>query len=85
MKRVKYACLLQTLHFVQKEDGTEHSAAVQNIQEEVAHYKSELDRSHTKYQISAEKMQPDGSVLLEIRRQYNSYDCGDYIKTSNSR
>ena len=33
-----------------------------------------------KYKILAEETQPDGSVIVKIKRQYNNYDCGDYLK-----
>lgn len=37
MKRVKAACICQTLHFMLKED-VEHARAVEQVREEVAHY-----------------------------------------------
>ena len=48
MKRVKAACICQTLHFLLKED-VEHNYAVKLVREEVAHYKAALDRNQTKY------------------------------------
>ena len=39
MKRVKAACICQTLHFQLKED-VEHNYAVKLVREEVAHYKA---------------------------------------------
>ena len=53
MKRIKEACLLQTIHFQLKED-LEHDAAVQAVRAEVEHYKTQLDRSRTRYQITEE-------------------------------
>ena len=50
MKRVKAACICQTLHFQLKED-VEHNYAVKLVREEVAHYKATLDLNHTKYRI----------------------------------
>ena len=38
MKRIKAACIYQTLHFQLKED-LEHSIAVRLVREEVEHYK----------------------------------------------
>ena len=37
MKRIKAACICQTLHFQLKED-LEHSIAVRLVREEVEHY-----------------------------------------------
>lgn len=78
MKRVKAACIQQTLHFMLKED-IPHEEAVRGVQTEYAHYKELLDRRHTKYRIVEEQTQPDGSILIKIIKQYNSIDCGDYL------
>ncbi len=50
MKRVKAACICQTLHFMLKEDVA-HDWAVRQVQEEVQHYKRGLERNHTQYKI----------------------------------
>jgi len=78
MKRIQAACLQQTLHFYAKEDMGP-AAAAKSIQDEVAHYKAQLERTHTKYQIIEELLQPDGSVVLKIKKQYNNYSLGDYF------
>lgn len=78
MKRVKAACLEQTLHFMLKED-LGHALAVSEVKKELAHYKEQLERSHTKYQILSEEQQPDGSLLVRIKKQYNNHDCGAYM------
>lgn len=78
MKRIKAACLLQTVHF-QLKDNLGHSAAVKNVQEEYASYKQRLERTRTQYRIDREEVLPDGSILIEIRKQYNNHDCGDYM------
>ena len=72
MKRVKAACIQQTLVFMQKEDcGLSHSAIVSQNRSEVNRYKQSMDRTHTRYQIVSEEEQPDGSILLRVRKQYN--------------
>ena len=78
MKRIKEACLLQTIHFQLKED-LEHDAAVKAVRAEVEHYKTQLDRSRTRYQITEEAEQPDGSILIHIKKQYNNHSCGAYM------
>jgi hypothetical protein len=80
MKRVKYACLEQTLHFMLKEDGISHDAAVRTVKEEVADYKKQLEQSRTKYRIVGEIVESDESVVLKIKKQYAGYECGDYLK-----
>ena len=47
MKRIKSACLLQTIHFQLKED-LDHTTAVQMVREELNHYKALLERNRTK-------------------------------------
>ena len=78
MKRVQAACLNQTIHFQLKED-IGHDDAINNIKEEYANYKAVLERSHTKYKITEEKVQDDGSIIIKIKKQYNSYDVGNYL------
>ena len=78
MKRVKAACICQTLHFMLKED-VGHDYAVKCVNEEVAHYKKTLERRDTKYKIIEENVQPDGSVIIKIIKQYNTSPVGDYL------
>ena len=78
MKRVKAACLLQTLHFQLKED-LDPALAVKAVQDEVAHYKAQLERNRTAYKIDEEAVQPDGSIVVRIRKQYNAVQVGEYL------
>ncbi len=78
MKRVKAACITQTLHFMVKEDFG-HEYAVKLVEEEVAKYKRQLDKGGTKYRILSETKQDDGSVIIEIKKQYNSSPVGTYL------
>ncbi len=79
MKRVKAACICQTLHFMLKEDVA-HDWAVRQVQEEVQHYKRGLERNHTQYKIVEEHTEPDGSVTVKVIKQYNASPVGDYLK-----
>ncbi|MGM9522803.1 MAG: hypothetical protein ACI3VU_00120 [Faecousia sp.] len=76
MKRVKAACICQTLHFMRKEELGQTEASVQ---EEVKRYKQSLDRSRTQYKILEETLQPDGSVILKLKKQYNQSPVGEYF------
>jgi len=78
MKRVKAACICQTLHFMLKDD-LRHDYAVKLVKEEVEKYKSSLDKNRTKYKIVNEEAQPDGSVMLKVIKQYNTSPVGDYL------
>ena len=78
MKRIKYACLEQNIHFMLKEDLPQ-ADAIRGVQNDISVYKAQLERSRTKYRIESEETQPDGSVIIRIKKQYNHYDCGDYL------
>lgn len=72
MKRVKAACILQTLVFSQKDDcGLTHEQQLKANHGEVNRYKATMDRSRIRYQITEETEQADGSVLVRVRKQYN--------------
>lgn len=43
-------------------------------------YNQRLERTRTQYRIDREEVLPDGSILIEIRKQYNNHDCGDYME-----
>lgn len=81
MKRVKAACICQTLHFMLKDD-IEHDYAVQLVNEEVAHYKAKLEHDRTKFKIISETKQEDGSIIIKIKKQYNQNDVGDYLMST---
>lgn len=73
MKRIKAACILQTLVFSQKEEnGFSREEALKLNQAEFEHYKATLERTRTRYQITDVQEQADGSVLVRVRKQYNA-------------
>lgn len=78
MKRVKAACICQTLHFMLKED-IGHDYAVNLVKQEVENYKKSLERNRTMYKIVDESTQPDGSIMLKVIKQYNASPVGDYL------
>jgi hypothetical protein len=78
MKRIKAACICQTLHFMLKEDA-DHEWAVEQVKKEVEHYKYTMTRNHTEYKIIEETTQPDGSVIIKVIKQYNNSPVGDYL------
>lgn len=78
MKRVKAACICQTLHFMLKED-VGHDYAISLVKEEVANYKKSLERAGTVYKIVDENVQEDGSIIIKIIKQYNACPVGDYL------
>ena len=81
MKRVKAACILQTLVFLQKEDcGFSREQILNMNRQEVSRYKNSLERTHTRYQIVSEEEQEDGSIIVRVRKQYNDKaDVSEYF------
>ncbi len=78
MKRVRAACICQTLHFLLK-DGVAGEQGSQQVRMELQAYKDGLDRNRTRYRILEEAEQPDGSILVKIIKQYNATPVGDYL------
>ena len=68
MKRVKAACILQTLVFSQKpEMGYSKESALKINQEEIERYKKNLERVRTRYQIVDTAEQEDGSIIVHVK------------------
>ncbi|MBQ2828947.1 MAG: hypothetical protein IJF20_06850 [Clostridia bacterium] len=82
MKRVKAACILQTLVFAQKpEMGYSKDRALAINKEEIEHYKATLERAKTRYQIIDTVEQEDGSIVVHVRKQYNDKaDVSEYFE-----
>lgn len=78
MKRIKAACICQTLHFAAK-DEVERDYALKLAREEVAQYKKTMDRNRTQYRIVEETEQPDGSIMVKVIKQYNASPVGSYL------
>ena len=78
MKRIKEACICQTLHFMLNEN-IGHNEAVLIVRQEIEKYKASLEKSKTKYKIIEEVNQPDGSVIIRIKKQYNMSPVGSYL------
>lgn len=79
MKRIKAACICQTIHFMLKEEA-EHDYALKLVREEYEHYKKSLTQNKTQFKIVEELPQPDGSIMIKIIKQYNQSPIGDYLK-----
>lgn len=82
MKRVKAACIFQTLVFAQKpEMGYSKERTLKINKEEIEHYKVTLERAKTRYQIVDTVEQEDGSIVVHVRKQYNDKaDVSEYFK-----
>ena len=78
MKRIQSACLEQTILFSASDDLSPELAA-KTVRQEVESYKLSLTRKQVAYKIESETSQPDGSLLVKLKRQYNFYSCGAYL------
>lgn len=81
MKRVKSACIPQTLVFMQKEEcGLSRASTLEINHREFEHYKQTMERTHTRYQIVSADEQDDGSIIVRVRKQYNDRaDVSEYF------
>jgi len=78
MKRIKSACICQTIHFMLK-DGISNEFNKRQVLSEVDNYKKTLEKNRTKHKIVDEEVQKDGSVIIKIIKQYNVSPVGDYL------
>lgn len=81
MKRIKAACIQQTLLFSQKEElGLTKEQALAANREEFERYQRNLKKTSTRYQIVKSEEQADGSILVHVRKQYNhKADVDEYF------
>jgi hypothetical protein len=77
-KNIQSACLNQTIHFKLNEE-VGRSLAVRKVKEEYELYKQQLGRSRLRYKIINEETQNDGSIVVKVKKQINTYDVGDYL------
>ena len=82
MKRVKAACIMQTLVFSQKDSAfLSRDAILDANRREIGRYLAGMDHSHTRYQVISQETQEDGSIELRIRKQYNDKaDVCEYFR-----
>ena len=78
MKRIKAACLEQTIHF-QLKDEISAELAKQQVRQEYESYKAQMDLHKTQYMILEETEQPDGSLDIKIKKQNNTQPVGNYL------
>ena len=60
-------------------DGETTEYAKKMIVQEYDKYKAQLDKSGTKYKILSEKTNEDGSIVIEIKKQYNTSPVGECL------
>lgn len=71
MRRILSACLLQTMRF----DTTKEADPEQDF----TIFCRKLDKNNVKYVIEEKTEEADGSLVVKIRKQYNSYGTDGYL------
>lgn len=81
MKRVKAACIYQTLCFLQKpEYGFSSEQSLLMNRAEYEKYTADMDKIGTRYQILHKTENSDGSITVKVRKHYNKdIDVGEYF------
>ena len=72
MRRIVSACLLQTMRF----DTTKEADPEQDF----TIFCKKLEKSRVKYVIEEKTKEADGSLVVKIRKQYNSYSTDGYLQ-----
>lgn len=72
VKRITSACLEQTIRFF---DAT----GTIRPEDELEQYKKKMDRRNTRYEILETNKQEDGSIIIKIKKQYNTYSTEGYL------
>lgn len=78
MKRIKAACLLQTVCF-QPKDNDPSDFNMRQVQKEYEAYKEQMKYRGTKFKILKETVLPNGSIVVELKKQNNQQPTGDYL------
>ena len=82
MKRIKSACIQQTITFFQNnpEPGVSKETLLDLTRKEVERYEAGLKRNGVNYQIIDTAEQDDGSILIHVKKQYNDrVDVSEYF------
>ena len=78
MKRIWAACLIQTIAFCPKDDNPTQFEK-EMLQKEYENYKNLMNRRGTKYKILHEDVQPNGAIMVELKKQNNLQAIGYYF------
>lgn len=82
MNKIQSACVFQTILFTQKTElGLSKEAAIKANKDEIFQYLKGLDNLHVRYQVTDEKIQEDGSIVIKLRKQQDYLtDVQSYFK-----
>lgn len=72
VRRIISACLLQTMRF----DTTKGT----NPERDMEEYLQKLNRHGVKYTIESKEVEKDRSIIVKVKKQYNSYSTDGYLE-----
>lgn len=82
MNKIQSACIFQTILFTQKAElNLSKEDTIKANKAEVSQYLKGLDNLHVRYQMTDEKIQDDGSIVIKLRKQQDYItDVKSYFK-----
>ena len=80
MKRIKAACLLQTVCFQPKDDSLPASVNQLQTYQEYENYKEMMQRHGIRFKILEESPQSNGALIVKLKKQNNQQPVGDYFQ-----
>lgn len=78
MKRIKAACLFQTICF-QTKDSYPSDYNKQLVKKEYETYTNQMAKRGIKFEILEESTLPDGSILVKLKKQNSLQPVCDYF------
>ena len=72
VRRIISACLLQPMRF----DTTKGANPEQDMEE----YLQKLNKHGVKYTIEGKEIEKEGSIIVKVKKQYNSYSTDGYLE-----
>jgi len=82
MNKIQSACIFQTILFTQKTElNLSKEDTIKANKAEISQYLKGLDNLHIRYQMTDEKIQEDGSIVVKLRKQQDYItDVKSYFK-----
>lgn len=79
MRRVKSACIIQTIQFLPKDGLNGVYEKRRHVKAEVERFKERMKRDRIKFKIISEESQEDESIIVELIREYENKSIGNYL------
>lgn len=82
MNKIQSTCIFQTILFTQKTElNLSKEDTIKANKAEISQYLKGLENLHVRYQMTDEKIQEDGSIVIKLRKQQDYItDVKNYFK-----